>query len=196
MSEQSEQSSNPDELAFLDRRETDLTDPETDTVAQELKQFIGGLDSRLATAPEVIPTGKVEGFNKYDGPKEERVHDLVENPGAVRVKSWHNEEEGTDVTKLLFGPEAVETPHIADGAVYLTYTKDVAGELVGVDSSIMYPSQFRSSFGEHAHWEAGKGISGSHQGGRDGGPMSPEEAQQTLSGVLVKFDELLGEAGL
>jgi len=115
----------------------------------------------------------------------------------VRIESWH-EDEGTDVTQLWFGPVAVETPlhKNADAAVYLTYKKDVAGELVGVDSSIMYPSEFMSSFGEHAHWEAGKGISGSQQGGLDEGLTSPEEAQQTLSGVLAKFDELLGEAGL
>lgn len=59
MPEQSEQSSSQSELAFLDRREPILSEPETDTVALELKHFIDGLDSWLATAPKVIPTGKV-----------------------------------------------------------------------------------------------------------------------------------------
>jgi hypothetical protein len=193
----SEQQTNPDELAFLKHHEGAADMPETDSDKQALKQFIDGLDERLKSAGEEIATGTIEGYLKYGGPKPEHVHDPVANPGAIRVKSWHNEEDGTDVTRLLFFAQAVKSPTVSDGELELLYKRDITGQLIEVDARVSYPSQFRRSFGESASYEAGTGFSGYQHGlSSQSEPMSSEEAMQTLSGVLGRFDELLGEAGL
>lgn len=166
--------------------ETAQTEPETDSDTRALKDFVGELEKRLATVDEEKVVGSVAGYTQ------ESRRETVSKPGALRVRSWHNEEDGTDVTRVLFGAKG-EMELIDNGYIELTSTRDIAGELIKLETGVSYPSVFRKSFGDYADWEAGKGFDGSHRGGES---MSPEEAQVAVSGVLGRFDELLGEAGL
>lgn len=185
-----------DEMAAqssAEQSEATQTDSKTGSDTQALKQFIDGLEERLAEAGEEIDTGTIACLNKYDGQTKESVSEPVENPGAIRIKSWHEEEDGTDVTQLSFGPKAVKESMMADGGLHLTYTRDIAGELIEVKTRVHNPSPFRSSFDDSAQWDAGEGFSGLTYSREQ---MSPEQAQDYVSGVLGRFDELLAEANL
>ena len=190
----------PDEVNFPDLtfREPGryLPEVEQDLDAQELAEFIGGLEQRLAAVNE-IEVGMVEGLVK-DG--ETDVQDeRIMNPGVIRVMKWHDDEDGTDTTKIEHGAKRKDERRagIYDGSTELSYVKDATGALVEVTARVSRPTRFRTAQPQqYTTWSAGEGFRGGKHSPAERENSTAEQAREFLGSVLAGFDGLLTEANL